>query len=158
MRLRSSLSKVHIPLEQLAARWAKNCKEIIIRRCPICEQDSNIGQGRRRKQAHDEYRDWIGIRRGLCTNCGTTFTFLPLFFSSLYALQSAGALPGTAAAHSGALFMGDGRTEAEGSGSRSRRFYGSALVEGSGRFSAGILVSPLDRGSSNPLAEARPVR
>ena len=70
--------EVRVPLEQLAARWAENCDDIIIRRCPICELDSIIGHGRRRKQAHDEYHDWIGIRRGLCTNCGMTFTFLPL--------------------------------------------------------------------------------
>jgi hypothetical protein len=38
-----------------------------------------VGHGRRRKQAHDEYHDWIGIRRGCCTNCETTFTFLPVF-------------------------------------------------------------------------------
>ena len=33
---------------------------------------------RDRKQAHDEYHDWIGIRRGRCPDCGKTFTFLPL--------------------------------------------------------------------------------
>ena len=38
-----------------------------------------IGHGRRRKQAHDESHDWIGIRRGLCTRCEATFTFLPVF-------------------------------------------------------------------------------
>lgn len=68
-----------VPLEQLAARWAEDCDQIILRRCPVCEQDSIIGHGRGRKQAHDEYHDWIWIRRGLCSNCGKTFTFLPLF-------------------------------------------------------------------------------
>ena len=47
------------------------------RRCPVCERDSIIGHGRRRKQAHDEHHDWIGIRRGRCPDCGKTFTFLP---------------------------------------------------------------------------------
>ena len=42
-------------------------------------QDSIVGHGRRRKQAHDEHHDWIGIRRGLCNRCGKTFTFLPPF-------------------------------------------------------------------------------
>jgi hypothetical protein len=51
----------------------------MIRRCPICEQDSIIGHGRRRKQAHDEQHDWIQIRRGLCNQCGKTFTMLPPF-------------------------------------------------------------------------------
>jgi Domain of unknown function (DUF6431) len=67
-----------VPLKQLAARWAEVCNEIIIRRCPICEQDSIVGHGRRRKQAHDEFHEWIWIRRGRCLLCGTTFTFLPL--------------------------------------------------------------------------------
>ena len=38
-----------------------------------------MGHGRRRKQAHDEHHDWIMIRRGRCSRCGKTFTFLPLF-------------------------------------------------------------------------------
>ena len=63
----------------LEADWAEACADIILRRCPICEQDSIVGHGRRRKQAHDEHHDWIGIRRGLCSLCGKTFTFLPPF-------------------------------------------------------------------------------
>jgi hypothetical protein len=66
-------------LGQLAACWADDCDQIIIRFCPICKRDSIVGHGHRRKQAHDEHHDWIGIRRGRCSNCGTTFTFLPLF-------------------------------------------------------------------------------
>ncbi len=50
----------------------------MLRRCPVCERDSIIDHGRRRKQAHDEHHDWIGIRRGLCPGCGKTFTLLPL--------------------------------------------------------------------------------
>jgi hypothetical protein len=66
-------------LEQLAACWANDCDQIIIRLCPICKRDSIVGHGHRRKQAHDEYHDWIGIRRGRCSICRKTFTFLPLF-------------------------------------------------------------------------------
>ena len=40
---------------------------------------SIIGHGRRRKQAHDQDHDWIGIQRGICKLCGKTFTFLPWF-------------------------------------------------------------------------------
>jgi hypothetical protein len=65
-------------LDKLATDWAEGCDKIILRRCPVRKQDSIIGHGRRRKQAHDEYHDWIGIRRGRCAGCGTTFTFLPL--------------------------------------------------------------------------------
>jgi hypothetical protein len=50
-----------------------------VRHCPICLQESIIGHGRRRKQAHDEDHDWIEIRRGICNLCGKTFTFLPPF-------------------------------------------------------------------------------
>ena len=70
---------VRVPLEKLARSWAEDCDKIILRLCPICKRDSIVGHGRRRKQAHDEHHDWIGIRRGRCAGCGTTFTFLPLF-------------------------------------------------------------------------------
>jgi hypothetical protein len=59
--------------------WAVVCSQIILRRCPICERDSIVGHGRRRKQAHDQDHDWIPIRRGFCNLCGKTFTFLPRF-------------------------------------------------------------------------------
>jgi len=61
------------------ADWAADCAEVILRRCPVCERDSIIGHGRRLKQAHDRYHDWIEIRRGICNCCGKTFTFLPMF-------------------------------------------------------------------------------
>jgi Domain of unknown function (DUF6431) len=67
-----------VPAHKLATDWAANCADVILRRCPICGRDLIIGHGRRRKQAHDEHHDWIGIRRGRCTGCGKTFTFLPL--------------------------------------------------------------------------------
>jgi hypothetical protein len=51
----------------------------MVRRCPICERDSIVGHGWRRKQAHDDQHDWIHIRRGLCHDCGKTFTLLPCF-------------------------------------------------------------------------------
>ncbi len=61
----------------LETDWAE--AGAMLRRCPICSEDSIIGHGRRRKQAHDEHHDWIGIRRGLCNRCHKTFTFLPPF-------------------------------------------------------------------------------
>ena len=70
---------VSVALERLAAGWAEDSDEIILRRCPVCEKDSIVGHGRRRKQAHDEHHDWIRIRRGRCGSCGMTFTFLPVF-------------------------------------------------------------------------------
>jgi hypothetical protein len=63
----------------LEAEWAEADGGPILRQCPICIRDSIIGHGRRRKQAHDEDHDWIGIRRGVCNLCGKTFTFLPPF-------------------------------------------------------------------------------
>ena len=79
VRLRSSLSSPRRSRTNFLAGWAEDSDEIILRRCPICEQDSIVGHGWRRKQAHDEYRDWIRIRRGRCGSCGKTFTFLPVF-------------------------------------------------------------------------------
>ena len=51
----------------------------IPRQCPLCVRDSIVGHGRRRKQAHDQDHDWIGVRRGRCKPCHQTFTFLPPF-------------------------------------------------------------------------------
>jgi hypothetical protein len=70
---------VSVPLCELSTGWGEDCDGIILRHCPVCERDSIIGHGRRRKQAHDEYHDWIVIHRGRCAGCGTTFTFFPLF-------------------------------------------------------------------------------
>jgi hypothetical protein len=70
---------VSVAPDKLATDWAEDCDEIILRRCPVCERDSIVGHGRRRKQAHDEHHDWIWIHRGRCADCGKTFTFLPLF-------------------------------------------------------------------------------
>jgi hypothetical protein len=64
---------------KLEGAWADAAAQVIIRRCPGCLQDSVIGHGRRRKQAHDEHHDWIQIRRGVCRSCGKTITFLPPF-------------------------------------------------------------------------------
>jgi len=64
---------------KLEADWAEVSAERIIRHCPVCLQDSVVGHGRRRKQAHDEHHDWIQIRRGVCRSCGMTITFLPPF-------------------------------------------------------------------------------
>jgi hypothetical protein len=65
--------------DQLASDWAEDCDEIILRRCPVCDRDSIVGYGWRRKQAHDEHHDWIWIHRGRCVDCGMTFTFLLVF-------------------------------------------------------------------------------
>ena len=69
---------VRVGPDEIGTGWADS-DETILRRCPVCKQDSIVGHGRRRKQAHDEYHDWIGIRRGRCVRCGRTFTFLPVF-------------------------------------------------------------------------------
>jgi hypothetical protein len=48
---------------KLETDWAGDCDQIILPQCPVCEHGSIVGHGRR-KQAHDEYHDWIEIRRG----------------------------------------------------------------------------------------------
>jgi len=50
---------------------------LLPRRCPFCREQTIIGHGRRRKQAHDQQHDWIWIRRGRCAPCRKTFTVLP---------------------------------------------------------------------------------
>ena len=47
------------------------------RRCPICQNDTIIGHGRRLRQSHDDRRDSIWVRRGVCEPCRKTFTILP---------------------------------------------------------------------------------
>ena len=47
------------------------------RRCPVCQNDTIIGHGRRLRQSHDDRRDSIWVRRGVCEPCRKTFTILP---------------------------------------------------------------------------------
>ena len=66
------------PATSSKLKWARNCDNTILRRCPTCKRDSIIGDGCPNKQAHDEHHDWIKVRRGRCPGCGMTCTFLPL--------------------------------------------------------------------------------
>jgi hypothetical protein len=50
---------------------------LLPRRCPLCGNQTIIGHGQRRKQAHDQVHDVICIRRGRCRPCRKTFTILP---------------------------------------------------------------------------------
>jgi hypothetical protein len=52
--------------------------ECLPRRCPVCHDDTIIGHGRRRRQCHDDQRECIWVRRGICEPCGKTFTILLL--------------------------------------------------------------------------------
>jgi hypothetical protein len=68
--------------------------QLLPRRCPACGNRTIVGHGRRRKQAHDQRRNWIGIRRGRCRPCRKTFTVLPAWSPpyghySLYCRQQA---------------------------------------------------------------------
>ena len=51
--------------------------ELLPRRCPVCVNDTIIGHGRRLRQAHDDRRESIRVRRGICPPCKKTFTILP---------------------------------------------------------------------------------
>ena len=53
--------------------------QLLPRRCPVCGNQTIIGHGLRRKQAHDQRHDWIWIRRGFCRPCRKTFTILPIW-------------------------------------------------------------------------------
>ena len=52
---------------------------LLPRRCPVCGNQTIVGHGLRRKQAHDLRRGWIRIRRGRCRPCRKTFTVLPVW-------------------------------------------------------------------------------
>ena len=51
--------------------------DLLPRRCPLCRADTIIGHGRRWRQSHDERRESVWVRRGLCQPCRKTFTVLP---------------------------------------------------------------------------------
>jgi hypothetical protein len=63
--------------------------DLLPRRCPVCCDDTIIGHGRRLRQCHDDLRECIWVRRGICQPCGKTFTILPdwLAPSGHYSLQ-----------------------------------------------------------------------
>jgi len=51
--------------------------ELLPRSGPLCGGQTIIGHGRRLKQAHDQWRVQVWIRRGICRPCKKTFTVLP---------------------------------------------------------------------------------
>jgi len=51
--------------------------DLLPRQCPVCRNHTVIGHGRRLRLAHDDRRESIWVRRGLCEPCGKTFTILP---------------------------------------------------------------------------------
>ena len=79
-RLRGSPSPpviVFIPCSGDGCKPGEYDAEWLPRHCPACGQIAIIGHGRRRRQAHDGWHDWILVRRGLCNGCGGTLTVLP---------------------------------------------------------------------------------
>jgi len=50
---------------------------LLPRRCPVCQDHTIIGHGRRSRQAHDDQHERIWVRRGICHPCRKTFTILP---------------------------------------------------------------------------------
>ena len=50
---------------------------LLPRQCPVCRKQTIIGHGRRLRQCHDDQRESIWVRRGVCQPCGKTFTILP---------------------------------------------------------------------------------
>ncbi len=50
---------------------------LLPRQCPICGKDTITGHGRRLRQSHDDQRESIWVRRGVCQLCKKTFTILP---------------------------------------------------------------------------------
>ena len=91
---------VSVPLERLATCWAEDSDEIILRRCPICEQDSIVGHGRRRKQAHDNktgspidqgkvrFNESVGLFATIC-NGEANHGYEPLLRATTYSVRRA---------------------------------------------------------------------
>ena len=50
---------------------------LLPRQCPVCRKDTIIGHGQRLRQSHDDRREGIWVRRGICGPCRKTFTILP---------------------------------------------------------------------------------
>ena len=50
---------------------------LLPRQCPVCRKHTIIGHGRRLRQSHDDQRESIWVRRGVCRSCGKAFTILP---------------------------------------------------------------------------------
>jgi hypothetical protein len=50
---------------------------LLPRQCPVCREATIIGHGRRLRQSHDDRRESIWVRRGVCRSCERTFTILP---------------------------------------------------------------------------------
>jgi hypothetical protein len=51
--------------------------DLLPRQCPRCQTHSIVGHGRRLRPCHDDRRQRIWIRRGICRLCDKTFTVLP---------------------------------------------------------------------------------
>jgi hypothetical protein len=51
--------------------------DLLPRQCPACRNHTIIGHGRRLRHAHDDRRELIWVRRGICHPCRKTFTILP---------------------------------------------------------------------------------
>jgi hypothetical protein len=67
---------------------------LLPRRCPVCQNDTIIGHGRRFRHCHDGQHDCLWVRRGICQPCGKTFTILPEWLApsahyTLYCRQEA---------------------------------------------------------------------
>jgi hypothetical protein len=51
--------------------------DLLPRRCPLCQDHTIIGHGRRLRHAHDDRHERLWVRRGFCRPCNQTFTVLP---------------------------------------------------------------------------------
>jgi Domain of unknown function (DUF6431) len=68
---------VFIPRSRDGCKPAGFDEEWLPRRCPGCGVVAVVGHGRRLRQSHDQIRDSIRIRRGICNHCHHTLTVLP---------------------------------------------------------------------------------
>ena len=63
--------------------------DLLPRWCPVCEDHTIVGHGRRLRQAHDDCHERIWVRRGICRPCNQTFTVLPDWLGAFGAFHPA---------------------------------------------------------------------
>ena len=68
---------VFIPRSGGGCNARREQDEWLPRRCPSCRQMTIIGNGRRKRSAHDRRNAYIRVRRGRCKRCGRSVTVLP---------------------------------------------------------------------------------
>ena len=99
--------------EKLATGWAEDCDKIILRRCPVCKQDSIVGHGAAASRRTMSITTGSGSA-GAAARLRNDLHFSSAVFSSLHPFSLLARCQALLAALCGALFVGEGGAQAEG--------------------------------------------